>query len=475
MSKRLTNILFRVFEFFASLELAVFIILALAVILATGTIYESKFGTAVASREVYRSIWMQILLWVFMLNLAAAALSRLPWRRHHIGFLVTHLGIITLLLGSWITQRAGVDGTIVLAPGESGRAARIDENMLYVFRAVTGRAYSNVLAERLDFDPRRPLTNPLEFPFHDESGDHRVTVLRYLAKAGREVKAEDFPAGQGMPALRFQLTGSRATFSDWLFLQADTGAVRQVGPAVFRFSAKKPDLSVTPKQATVALYLDGGATFPPKLAVARAGQPFQEKGRIEPKKAVALGWMDFQFIPEEYHPSAMPKAEYYPLEGAGGEGSEVVELAFPPSKDPLWLELGSSGQIPVGDALYYVQYTKREVDFGFELKLKDFHIGYYEGTTKPETYASDVAFEGRDQTISMNEPLHHKGYTFYQSSYEADEAGNPKYSVLSVNLDPGRRIKYLGSLMTVLGIVSMFYFKPVYSGRSKWLTKEKKA
>ncbi|MRU29844.1 hypothetical protein FGW84_00655, partial [Xylella fastidiosa subsp. multiplex] len=78
-------------------------------------------------------------------------MSRLPWRRHHIGFLVTHLGIITLLLGSWITQRAGVDGTIVLAPGESGRAARIDENMLYVFRAVTGRAYSNVLAERLDF------------------------------------------------------------------------------------------------------------------------------------------------------------------------------------------------------------------------------------------------------------------------------------------------------------------------------------
>mgnify|MGYP003348934206 FL=1 len=98
-----------------------------------------------------------------------------------------------------------------------------------------------------------------------------------------------------------------------------------------------------------------------------------------------------------------------------------------------------------------------------------------EGTTRPKTYASDVEFEGQKFTISMNEPLHHKGYTFYQASYEADLDGTPKYSVLSVNLDPGRRIKYLGSLMTVLGIVSMFYFKPVYSGRSKWLKRESKA
>lgn len=473
MAKRLTKISFLIFEIFASLELAVVLILALAVILAVGTVYESKYGAVVASREVYRSIWMEILLWVFMLNLAAAAMSRIPWRRHHIGFLITHLGIITLLLGSWITQRAGVDGNIVLAPGESGRAARIDENMLYVFRAVSGKAYDLVVNRQLDFDTRRPLAKPLVIPFRDASGDHAITVKRYLARAGREVKAEEAPEGQGMPALRFQLTGSRATFSDWLFLQADTGATRQVGPAVFRFSRARPDLSVKPKQATVALYLDGNPKLPPKLAVARAGAKFEEKGRVTVGKPLALGWMDFQFVPEEYHPSAMPKAEYYPLEAsapANAEAAEVVEIGL--GSDSLWLELGGSGQIPLDGALYYVQYTKREIDFGFDLKLNHFKIDYYEGTNRPSEYASDVEFEGRKQTISMNEPLHHNGYTFYQSSYEADAEGTPKYSVLSVNLDPGRAIKYLGSLMTVLGIVSMFYFRPVYSGKSRWLAKK---
>lgn len=482
MGKRLFNFAFILFEIFASLELAVFLILSLAVTLAVGTVFESKYGAPVASREVYRSLWMQIGLWIFMLNLAAAALSRIPWRRHHIGFLVTHLGIITLLLGSWITQRAGVDGNLVLGSGESGHSARIDENMLYVFRAVANQAYGLVVSQRLDFDPRRPLAKPLKFPFHDDGGDHEVSVLHYYSRAGREVRAEDVPAGQGMPALRFELTGSRATFSDWLFLQADTGAVRAVGPATFRFSAHKPDLSGVAKTATVSLYMEGDPKLPPRLAVARAGQKYRDLGRVTVGKPMALGWMDFQFVPQEFHPSAMPKADYFPLDDkspTGTESAEVVELSFAKSggaaPEHLWLELGSSGQVPVGDALYYVQYTKREVNFGFELKLKDFHIGYYEGTSKPSTYSSDVEFEGRAQTISMNEPLHHNGYTFYQSSYESDPEGNPRYSVLSVNLDPGRRIKYLGSLMIVLGIISMFYFKPVYSGRSKWLASKKES
>jgi len=471
LRKRLFRIAYRVFEFFASLELAVSLILFLAVILAVGTVYESKYGTAVASREVYRSIWMQILLWVLMLNLAAVAISRLPWKRNHIGFLVTHLGIITLLLGSWITQRAGVDGNLVLAPGESGRLARIDENMLYVFRTVPGKTYEPVLSKHLDFDQRRPLTKPISFRFEDAGGKQEVKVLRYLPKAIREVAADIVPGGKGMPGLRFQMTGSRATFSDWLFLQADIGATREVGPAVFRFSAKKPDLSGLPEKATVALWMDGDKNLPPKMAVAQAGQKYKELGRIKLRSPLDLGWMDFRFVLEEFHPSALPRAEYFelPKDRPAAEAFEVVELGF--GSQTLWLELGAAGQIPLGDALYYLQYTKRQVDFGFDVKLKDFNIGYYEGTTRPKTYSSEVEVGGAGHTISMNEPLFYGGYRFYQASYEADENGVPRYSVFSVNLDPGRFLKYFGCLMMVLGIVSMFYFKPIYSGKHKLLKK----
>jgi hypothetical protein len=50
----------------------------------------------------------------------------------------------------------------------------------------------------------------------------------------------------------------------------------------------------------------------------------------------------------------------------------------------------------------------------------------------------------------MNNPLKEKQYTFYQASYF--EAAQDVYgSVLSVNYDPGRFLKYLGSLFLVLG------------------------
>ena len=75
----------RIFYFLASLELAVGLILIVAAVLAVGTVYEAKYGAAVAGQIVYRSWWMQILLWLFVLNVAAAAISRLPWKKHHIG------------------------------------------------------------------------------------------------------------------------------------------------------------------------------------------------------------------------------------------------------------------------------------------------------------------------------------------------------------------------------------------------------
>ena len=71
----------------------------------------------------------------------------------------------------------------------------------------------------------------------------------------------------------------------------------------------------------------------------------------------------------------------------------------------------------------------------------------------------------KPHTISMNEPLTHQGYTFYQSSYSA--ARDPRtgqrtgqfQSVFQVGIDPGRPIKYAGCLLVVLGAFVQFYMR----------------
>jgi hypothetical protein len=107
-----------IFEFFASLKLAVVLLAVLIVAAIVGTIYESSFDANVARAYVYGSPWFNLWLVLLGANLACSALSRWPWRKHHLAFLITHLGIITLLIGSLIGRIWGIEGTITLFKGE---------------------------------------------------------------------------------------------------------------------------------------------------------------------------------------------------------------------------------------------------------------------------------------------------------------------------------------------------------------------
>ena len=87
----------------------------------------------------------------------------------------------------------------------------------------------------------------------------------------------------------------------------------------------------------------------------------------------------------------------------------------------------------------------------------------YQGSPKAMAYESEVVLgdaDGKAEVISMNEPAKFNGFTIYQASFQEDEVTHePTASVFSVNLDPGRWIKYLGALILTFGIVSLFYQK----------------
>ena len=103
-----------IFEFFASLKLAVVLLAVIIVAAIAGTLYESSFDAKVARAYVYGAPWFNVWLVLLGANLACSALSRWPWRKHHLAFLITHLGIITLLIGSLIGRIWGIEGTITL-------------------------------------------------------------------------------------------------------------------------------------------------------------------------------------------------------------------------------------------------------------------------------------------------------------------------------------------------------------------------
>lgn len=96
----------------------------------------------------------------------------------------------------------------------------------------------------------------------------------------------------------------------------------------------------------------------------------------------------------------------------------------------------------------------------FEIELENFKMATNPGTMDPASYESFVKVKSGDSTsqehVFMNNPLKKEGFTFYQASYFQLEKGQGYGSIFSVNRDPGRLIKYLGSLLLVSGATIHF-------------------
>jgi hypothetical protein len=103
----------------------------------------------------------------------------------------------------------------------------------------------------------------------------------------------------------------------------------------------------------------------------------------------------------------------------------------------------------------------------FEVTLLRFRSEKYPGSNMAATYESRVRIDDPERgvsehLISMNNPLHYRGYIFFQASYVE---GVPMMSIFSVARSPGLPLVYLGTALLTLGVIWMFYVKPYLARR----------
>src|SRR5262249_20353005 len=107
-----------IYRFLASLKLAVFSLGSLAATLAYATFFESWYGTGAVQEWIYRSPWFAVLLAFLGMNILCAALIRYPWKRRQTGFLITHVGLLTVLAGSYYSVRRADEGQVGMLEGD---------------------------------------------------------------------------------------------------------------------------------------------------------------------------------------------------------------------------------------------------------------------------------------------------------------------------------------------------------------------
>jgi hypothetical protein len=122
----------RFFKFVSSVRLAVPLMLIIASVVAAGTLYESAYNSEVARILVYQTWWFHGLILLLWLNIFAATLSRFPFKEHHTGFVVTHMGMLTLLVGAMMTAIWGLDGQLRVQEGQSSNAVYLNNLVLKI-------------------------------------------------------------------------------------------------------------------------------------------------------------------------------------------------------------------------------------------------------------------------------------------------------------------------------------------------------
>lgn len=440
-------------KFLASLKLAVIVIVAIAIISAVGTVYEARYDAEVAQKLVYHSFWMYLIMGTLCINLIAVMVDRWPWKQHHTGFVLAHIGIIILLLGSLITQKFGIDGNMAFSIGEESRNVVIRERDFFVYASFDGQAMQRIYSGAPDF-----LKNPpsQKQPFKINLGSDVAEIFEYHHFAFRQSEIIPSQDIHDPPAVRFQLENANVNLTEWL-KRDRTQKISEIdlGPAKVVFAEQKP----APSGRNEIVLITKPKSLQMDYVIYNKDRSLRSQGKIEQGQTIATGWMGLKLRVLRFLPNALEKVQYIP---SGSSPMANSALRFKFRDQDYWLGLNSVLRIYLEDRIYLFSYGHRRLQLDFPLRLIDFRVGNYQGTQRAASYESEVDVPGQGKTlISMNEPLKHQGFTFYQASFERDERGQPVTSVLSVNYDPGRWIKYLGSLLMVLGSVVLFYFKRV--------------
>ena len=63
---------------------------------------------------VYHSWWFTVVLALLAINIFFAAAKKWPWKKHQTGFVITHLGLLTLLAGGILNSMSGMDAQMQL-------------------------------------------------------------------------------------------------------------------------------------------------------------------------------------------------------------------------------------------------------------------------------------------------------------------------------------------------------------------------
>jgi len=230
---------------------------------------------------------------------------------------------------------------------------------------------------------------------------------------------------------------------------------------------------VAPVQNHLTLYVAPDGSLSYELASRLNGL---SSGKLDLNKPLPTGWADWTLNADQFYPQAEERFDAHPApEGSHGMHAEGI-LAHAWKGDRTveqWIPLGWQISVPTQPKPILIGYGNQQIPLPIGLTLRDFQVDWNEGTDTPAGFKStlDVVDRETGDTVTgqcwMNHPMSVPDSwfnTFTGLTFKLSQASwNPQnlnQSSIQILRDPGWSLKWIGSLVIVVGIFSLFYLRP---------------
>lgn len=442
----------KLLSIFGSMNGMVIMMLLFAAAIGYATFIENDYGTMTAKAEVFNALWFEVLMGLLAINLMINMYKFKMFSIKKAPIFIFHLSFLIILLGAAITRYAGYEGTMHIREGEVATTMISMENYFNVSAKVGEKVVSSSQNLYLSKKSHNTLSSILEI----DSKKVEVDLTNYIPDAIETLEdAQDggFEALDIMVAANdssepIRLKKGESYENDEFALDFESGKI-----------FLKPTISIFSKDGEVYMKHDMTLKF--------LKMDTKEQGEISPTQDTLLalrtlfGVESGNFVVRKYYKHATAKIVSNPNASAMRPSQDAfvfnIKVGDVSQEAMIFAQAGrmaKENHYDINGVHVDISYGAKRLELPFGIKLIDFQLDRYPGSMSPASYASEVELVDEEKNIHMpyrifmNNILEHRGYRFFQSSYDQDEMG----TVLSVNNDPGTLPSYLGYILLGIGM-----------------------
>jgi len=431
-----------------------FILFAFAMGIAT--FIENDFGTQTSKALVYNSWWFEAIMVFFIINFFGNIFRYQLYKKEKWPVLMFHGAFIFIILGAAVTRYIGHEGIMLINEGETTN------------RYLSEKIYVNLVVDNNKLqkhEVNKPILlsawgkNSWTYTDDFQGKEYKINLVDYIPWAKKKLVENE----KGKELLLFIESSSGSRHEHYI----EEGTIQNIHNVLVGYNTPN-------KEATINIFKRNDSL---KILTKSEGN-FQVMATQKTGNVTRDSVQDFN-LRALYNLSGFPfVVPQYPTKGSmqtvRGEKkdekkSDVIVLDVSTKEKTQRIELTGGKfnsdnlqQFSIGELNFRMWYGSKTMQTPFSVKLNDFQLEKYPGSESAASYASEVTVidpkETYDYRIFMNHILDHKGYKFFQSSY--DLSGEFEQTHLSVNHDFwGTFITYLGYSLLYTGMITIFFAK----------------